>query len=252
MGSLDGKVALVTGGARGQGEAEVRLLHAEGAGVVIADVLDQEGGEVAASLGERADFVHLDVTDEAHWASAIDHVRERFGRLDVLVNNAAILRFGSIRDTTLDEYMQVLRVNQVGVFLGMRAVVPIMSEQHSGSIINVSSTEGMAGLAGLIAYSSTKWAVRGMSKVGAMELGAQGIRVNTILPGGVETPLVRSAGIDADITGWFTKLPLGRIGQPVEIARIALFLAGDQSSYCTGSEFVADGGLTAGFSVEGM
>jgi 3alpha(or 20beta)-hydroxysteroid dehydrogenase len=252
LGRLAGRVALISGAARGQGEAEARLFHSEGAAVVMADILDAPGEAIATELGERARYVHLDVTDESQWSDCVAATRRDFGRLDVLVNNAGILRFGAITDTSLDDYMQVVKVNQVGVFLGMRAVIPVMSEQHRGSIINVSSTEGMAGLAFLCAYSSTKWAVRGLSKVGAMELGAQGIRVNTILPGGVETPLVRSAGIETDISPWFHRLPLGRIGQPDEIARLALFLASDESSYCTGAEFVADGGLTAGFAVEGM
>jgi 3alpha(or 20beta)-hydroxysteroid dehydrogenase len=252
VGQLDGRVALISGGARGQGEAEARLFHAEGAAVVIGDVLDEEGSALASALGDGAQFVHLDVSQEDQWAAAVDQVRESYGRLDVLVNNAAILRFGSIRDTSVEDYRRVIDVNQLGVFLGMRAVVPLMTDQGSGSIINISSTEGTAGLAGLVAYASSKWAVRGLTKVAAMELGALGIRVNTILPGGVETPLVKSAGIDGDISGWFTKLPLGRIGQPSEIAQVALFLAGDASSYCTGAEIVADGGLTAGFSVEGM
>jgi 3alpha(or 20beta)-hydroxysteroid dehydrogenase len=252
VGRLDGRVALITGGARGQGEAEARLFHDEGASVVVADVLDEAGAALVDSLAERAEYVHLDVSDETHWAAAIEKLGQSHGRVDILVNNAAILRFGSIRDTSVNDYVKVVNVNQVGVFLGMRAVVPMMTEQGGGSIINISSTEGTAGLAGLVAYASSKWAVRGLTKVAAMELGSVGIRVNTILPGGVATPLVKSAGIDADITGWFSKLPLGRIGQPSEIAQVALFLASDASSYCTGAEIVADGGLTAGFSVEGM
>jgi 3alpha(or 20beta)-hydroxysteroid dehydrogenase len=252
VGRLDGRVALITGAARGQGEAEARLFHEEGASVVIADILDEEGSALAGALGDRARYIHLDVSEETQWAAAIEEVEQAHGRIDVLVNNAAILRFGAIKDTTVEEYLKVVHINQLGVFLGMRAVVPMMAAAGSGSIINVSSTEGTAGLAGLVAYASTKWAVRGLTKVAAMELGAQGIRVNTILPGGVETPLVKSAGIEGDISGWFTKLPLGRIGQPQEIAQVALFLASDASSYCTGAEVVADGGLTAGFSVEGM
>jgi 3alpha(or 20beta)-hydroxysteroid dehydrogenase len=250
VGRLDGKAALITGAARGQGEAEARAFVAEGASVVIGDILDAPGEAVAAELGAQAAYAHLDVTDEGDWTAAVRATRDRFGALDVLLNNAGVLRFGAIRDTSLDDYMRIINVNQVGVFLGMRAVIPVMSEQHRGSIINVSSTEGMAGLAGLVAYSSAKWAVRGLSKVGAMELGVEGIRVNTIVPGGVETPLVKSAGIDMDISDWFKQLPLGRIGRPDEIAQLAVFLASDESSYCTGAEFVADGGLTAGFSVD--
>ncbi|HEV3235080.1 MAG TPA: glucose 1-dehydrogenase [Candidatus Dormibacteraeota bacterium] len=250
MGRLDDRVALISGAARGQGEAEARAFVDEGASVAVADILDDEGEALAGELGEHAAFFHLDVTDEEQWSAAVAATVDRFGGLDILVNNAGILRFSAIRDTSLDDYMRIINVNQVGVFLGMRAVIPTMAERHRGSIINVSSTEGMAGLAGLVAYSSAKWAVRGLSKVGAMELGSDGIRVNTIVPGGVETPLVQSAGIDMDISGWFKQLPLGRIGKPAEIAALAVFLASDESSYCTGAEFVADGGLTAGFSVD--
>jgi 3alpha(or 20beta)-hydroxysteroid dehydrogenase len=249
VGRLEGRVALITGGARGQGEAEARLFCAEGARVVVGDILDAEGEAVCASLGERAAYVHLDVTDEMHWRNAVDAAVDRFGGLDVLVNNAGILRFGTIRDTSLDDYMRVIAVNQVGVFLGMRAVIPVMSDRRRGSIVNCSSTEGMGGMAGLIAYSSAKWAVRGMSKTAAMELGSVGIRVNSIHPGGIDTHFVRDAGIDADLGPWAKSLPLGRLGRAEEIACLALFLASDESSYCTGGEFVADGGLTAGIGV---
>jgi 3alpha(or 20beta)-hydroxysteroid dehydrogenase len=249
VGRLEGRVALITGGARGQGEAEARLFCAEGAAVVVGDILDPAGEAVCASLGERAMYVHLDVTDEADWTRAVDSTLERFGGLDVLVNNAGILRFGSIRDTSLADYMRVVNVNQVGVFLGMRAVIPPMTRARRGSIVNCSSTEGMGGMAGLIAYSSAKWAVRGMSKTAAMELGSLGIRCNSIHPGGIDTEFVRDAGIDADLEPWARSLPLGRLGRSEEIARLALFLASDESSYCTGAEFVADGGLTAGIGV---
>jgi 3alpha(or 20beta)-hydroxysteroid dehydrogenase len=252
LGRLEGKVALITGAARGQGEAEARLFHAEGATVVLADVLDAEAGAVAADLGDRARSVHLDVGDETAWADCVEGIKRDLGHLDVLVNNAGILHFATVRDTTLDDYMRVLKVNQVGVFLGMRAAIPMMSEQHGGSIINIASTEGMHPVPLLVAYASTKWAVRGMTRVAAMELGPLGIRVNTILPGGVDTPLVKSAGIDVDVSQWFKRLPLGRIGESGEIARLALFLASDESSYCTGADFVADGGLTAGLAIEGM
>jgi len=215
-------------------------------------VLEEDGEAAAVSLGERARFLHLDVSDEAQWTEAVHAIKRDLGRLDVLVNNAGILHFATLAATTLDDYMRVLKVNQVGVFLGMRAVIALMAEQDGGSIINIASTEGMHPVPLLVAYASTKWAVRGMTKVAAMELGPLGIRVNTILPGGVDTPMVRSAGIDADVSQWFRRLPLGRIGKADEIAQLALFLASDASSYCTGGDFVVDGGLTAGLAIEAM
>ena len=250
MSRLAGRVALITGGSRGQGEAAARLFCAEGAKVMVGDILDAQGEQVAADIGESAAYTHLDVTDEADWSAAVATTLQRFGRLDVLLNNAGTLHFGTIRDHSLEDYMRVVSVNQVGVFLGMRAVIPQMVEQRSGSIINVSSTEGMAGMPALVAYTATKWAVRGMSKVAALELGSHGIRVNSLHPGGMDTDLVRSAGITADVNGWFARIPLQRIGRPDEIARMALFLACDESSYCTGAEFVVDGGLTSGISVD--
>lgn len=250
MGRLAGRVALITGGSRGHGEAAARLFCAEGAKVMVGDILDAEGERVAADIGESAAYTHLDVTDEEEWSAAVATTLQRFGRLDVLLNNAGMLHFGTIRDHSLEDYMRVVRVNQVGVFLGMRAVIPQMVEQHRGSIINVSSTEGMAGMPALVAYTSTKWAVRGMSKVAALELGAHGIRVNSLHPGGMDTDLVRSAGVHADVNAWCARIPLQRIGRPDEVARMALFLACDESSYCTGAEFVVDGGLTSGISVD--
>jgi 3alpha(or 20beta)-hydroxysteroid dehydrogenase len=250
VGRLDGTVALITGAARGQGAAECRLFAAEGARIVVTDVLDEPGSALAAELADSAFYLHLDVSSEDDWASAAAEVRRRCGRLDVLVNNAGILRFGSLRDTSLADYQQVIAINQVGVFLGLRAAIGLMAEQRSGSIINISSTEGMTGLAGLGAYASTKWAVRGLTKVAALELGPLGIRVNSIHPGGIDTDMLRVAGPDPN--EWFAGVPLGRVGQPEEVARLALFLACDDSSYCTGAEFIVDGGMIAGIKVPGI
>ena len=247
MQRLDGKVALITGGARGQGEAEARLFAAEGAKVVVADVLDEEGSKVAAEIGDAALYRHLDVTREDEWSAAVDDATSHFGRLDVLVNNAGILRTGPLETTSLEDYMDVIRVNQVGTFLGMRAVVPALRAAGGGSIVNISSNAGMEGVEHVIAYVASKWAVRGMTKTAALELGQDGIRVNSVHPGGVDTPML--AGPEAEVfdqDAAFASQPLPRISQPVEIARLVLFLASDESSFCTGSEFSADGGRMAG------
>ena len=247
MGRLDGKVALVTGAARGQGEAEARRFAAEGAAVVVTDVLDEQGAAVAASLGTRAVYVRLDVTDEDGWKQAIAAAEARFGPVSVLVNNAGIARGAPLAATSLDDYMAVVDVNQVGVFLGMREVIPSMTRAGGGSIVNVSSVDGMTGMAFVVAYVASKFAVRGMTKVAALELGALDIRVNSIHPGGVDTPMLRPDGEERDLGGVFSRVPLGRIGTPDDIAALAVFLASDESAYCTGAEFVIDGGLTAGF-----
>lgn len=246
---LDGKVALVTGGARGQGEAVVRLFVDEGACVVIGDVLDELGQKLAAELGDAARFVHLDVTAEDDWTRAVDHAVEAFGRVDALVNNAGVLHFAPMADTTLDEFTKVVAVNQVGVFLGMRAVAPVLAAAGGGTIVNTASVNAFVGVAGTVAYAASKWAVRGMTRTAALELGSKGIRVNTVAPGSVETAMIAPDGVDSmgdHAKSAFDRLPLGRIGRPDEIARAVLFLSSDDSSYCTGAEFVVDGGSLAG------
>lgn len=244
---LRGRVALVTGAARGQGAAEARLFVEEGARVMIADVLDDEGDRLAEELGDAATYQHLDVGDEDQWADAVRRCETELGGLHVLVNNAGIVRFGPLASCTLDEYLEIVRVNQVGVFLGMRAVTPPMVDARGGSIINVSSIEGLSGMAGLGAYGATKFAVRGMTKVAALELGGVGIRVNSIHPGAIDTPMLRGALDGAALPeAMFAHVPLKRAGESEEVARLALFLACDDSSYCTGSEFVIDGGWLAG------
>lgn len=256
MGKLDGKVAIVTGAARGQGAAEARLFVSQGAKVLLGDVLDDEGAIVAKELGDAAAYRRIDVTKEDDWAAAVEDVVERFGRLDVLVNNAGIAKFGPLAMTSLEDYMAVINVNQVGVFLGMRSVIPAMTRSGGGSIVNVSSVDGMIGMFGVVAYVSSKFAVRGMTKTAALELGQLGIRVNSIHPGGVDTPMLRPEGVPAasnlDISSFFKRVPLGRICQPEEVAQLASFLASEESSYCTGSEFIIDGGLTAGFGMASM
>ncbi|MQA63062.1 MAG: glucose 1-dehydrogenase [Actinophytocola sp.] len=247
MGRLAGKVALITGASRGQGAAAARAFVAEGAKVLIADVVEELGKELADELGDAAVFQQLDVTDEAAWATAVERTVDEFGSLNVLVNNAGVLHFSRLEDTTLADYQRVMSVNQIGTFLGLRSVVAPMRKAGGGSIVNVSSVEGLAGTPFLVAYTASKFAVRGMTKVAALELGTDGIRVNSIHPGMIDTQMVRDAlgGGEFD-TSWIAKkVALGRVGEPREIADVALFLASDESSYCTGAEFVADGGATA-------
>lgn len=251
MSNLNGKVALITGAARGQGAAEARLFAQRGAKVMLCDILDSEGQAVAAEIGANAAYLHLDVTSEASWQAAVKAAVGKFGKLNVLVNNAGIVKVTDLADCPLDEYMQVIQVNQVGVFLGMKTVVPAMKQAGGGSIVNISSIDGLIGMTGGTAYCASKFAVRGMTKVAALELGKHGIRVNSIHPGGILTPMITGAGLDAQTAGEiFGRVPLQRIGQPEEIATLAAYLASDDASYSTGSEFIADGGLTAGFALE--
>ncbi|MFP3901622.1 MAG: glucose 1-dehydrogenase [Acidimicrobiia bacterium] len=243
MGRLDGKVAIVTGGARGQGEAEARLFVAEGAQVLIGDVLDAEGEEVAAELGDAAAFVHLDVTDEAQWDAAVSRAGELFGPVTVLVNNAGVLMFQAIHTTDPADFDRVVRVNLHGTFLGIRAVVPSMAGAGGGSIVNISSTAGLQGLPYVGAYVASKWAVRGLTKTAAIDLGHKGIRVNSVHPGGIDTPML--AGTDSEAP-FYKRLPVARMGRAEEVARAVLFLASDESSYTTGAELAVDGGATCG------
>jgi 3alpha(or 20beta)-hydroxysteroid dehydrogenase len=246
-------VAIVSGGARGQGEAEVRTFVDEGAQVVFGDVLDDRGEAVAADLGDAAVYRHLDVTSERDWDAIVATTLDRFGRVDVLVNNAGILRVRMLDGHTLDDYMQIIDVNQVGCFLGMRAVIPPMKEQRRGSIINTSSTSGFVGTLGLVAYTASKFAVRGMTKVAAMELGHFGIRVNSVHPGGINTEMLDQPEFaDLDQGTAYNGQPIPRIGTPEEVAKMMVFLASDDSSFSTGSEFVIDGGYLTGPLIPGL
>ena len=243
-GKLEGRVVLITGAARGQGEAEARLFVAEGASVVLGDLLDVEGKAVAESLGEAAVYAHHDVSDPSSWQDFVETAIQRYGRIDALINNAAIMVFKPLEEMTLEEYRSVIDVNQVGCFLGMKAVLPGLRAAGGGAILNVSSTAGLRGFAKGIGYVSSKFAVRGLTRTAAQELGPLGIRVNSLHPGGVDTAL--GWGYEGiDLEQMYGSTPLGRIGRPDEMARMALFLISDDSSYCTGAEFVADGGMLA-------
>jgi len=253
-GRVEGKVALVTGASRGTGEQTARLMVEEGARVVVADILDEPGRAVVADLGDAAHFVHLDVGSEASWQEAIDAAVSRFGGLDVLVNNAGLFLMEALEDTALADFERLVRVNQIGPFLGMRSVVPAM-KARGGSIVNVSSVDGLSAKNGLVAYAATKWALRGMTRVAALELGKYGIRVNAVCPeaGGpqMRAPYVPE-GIDPAMTLAFTHrlLSYQQARPPVElirdIARMVVFLASDEALSCTGADYPVDAGWTAG------
>jgi 3alpha(or 20beta)-hydroxysteroid dehydrogenase len=243
MGRLDGKIAIITGAARGQGAAEARLFAAEGARVVLADVLDDEGEAVAAEIGDAAVYTHLDVTDEPQWQAAVALAEDRFGPVTVLVNNAGILLFQPLHKTDLADFDRVMRVNVEGVFLGMKSVTPSMTRAGGGSIVNISSTAGLQGLPHLGAYVASKWAVRGLTKTAAIDLGHRNIRVNSVHPGGIDTPMVAGTSGDAP---FYKRLPVPRMGSADEAARAVLFLASDEASYIAGAELAVDGGATCG------
>ena len=247
---VEGKVAIVTGAARGQGEAEAKLFAAEGGKVVLTDVLDEEGRAAAEAIGDAARFEHLDVTDEDGWKAVVAATEEAFGPVSILVNNAGILAFNPIQHQDAAEFRRVIDINLTGAFLGIKTVVPSMRKAGSGSIINISSNGGMEGLPNLAAYSSSKWALRGLSRSAAIELGRHDIRVNTVHPGGIDTPILeplyRHFGKEKT-QAWLGGMhPLGRMGKPRDIAEAVLYLASDRANFVTGAELVVDGGVTAG------
>jgi 3alpha(or 20beta)-hydroxysteroid dehydrogenase len=260
MGRVEGKVAIVTGAARGTGEATARLLAREGARVVVADILEEPARIVAVELGPAGVFERLDVTSEDDWRRVVDATVAREGRIDVLVNNAAVLHMAAIEDTALADYERIVRVNQVGTFLGIRAVAPVMKRAGRGSIVNVASIDGMSAKNGIVAYAASKWAVRGMTRVAALELGQRGIRVNAVCPEAGNALMMRPYvpdAIDVELAASFSqrvlktqmKRPLAeKIG---DVAYMILFLASDESASCTGADFLVDGGNLSGTRIKG-
>jgi len=238
MGKLDDSVIIVSGGSRGIGAQICRTLASEGATVVVGDVLDDDGRSVAQEIGGT--YVHLDVTDPDSWQSAVDVATSTYGRLTGLVNNAGVVGFTPVGATSLEEWDRIIAVNLTGVFLGMEAATPALKTNGGGVIVNLSSTAGMQGYSNLAAYVASKWGVRGLTKAAALDLGTDNIRVVSIHPGGIRTPM--TAGLDEKA---YSRQPIARIGEPEEIAKLALFLIAD-ATYSTGTEFIADGGATVG------
>ncbi|MEZ4331673.1 MAG: glucose 1-dehydrogenase [Myxococcota bacterium] len=247
MGRLAGKVAIVTGAARGTGEATARRFAEEGARVVLTDVLDDRGHAAAAAIGGEVRYRRLDVAREADWAEVVEETEARFGRLDLLVNNAAILHMAAIETTALADWERVVSVNQTGPFLGIRAVIPAMRRAGGGSIVNVASLDGLEGLERFGAYAATKWALRGLARCAALELGRDGIRVNTVCPAGGSDEMAapfRPPGVVPE--AYVADRAIPRRARLEEIASMIVFLASDESSFCTGADFTVDGGATAG------
>lgn len=243
MARLQDKVVIITGAAQGMGETHARLCVTEGAKVVLTDINTDKGDKLAKELGDNALFIKHDVTNEDDWDSVVKQTKETFGGIDVLVNNAGITMAKSLLDTSLEDYRRILEINQVSVFLGIKAVAPTMKEAKKGSIINISSINGLVG--GAIGYTDSKFAVRGMSKAAALELAPHGIRVNSVHPGVIATPMIMQGDTKDSVEKFAKSIPLQRVADPKEVSGMVLFLASDDSSYSTGSEFVVDGGLTA-------
>ena len=246
---LEGKVALISGGARGQGAVEAKLFASEGASVVIGDILDDLGRQVEAEIAEsggNATYVHLDVTSESQWNDAVNTAVERYGKLDILVNNAGILIRAGVEDTTGEDWDRIMDINGKGVFLGTKAAIPAMREAGGGSIINISSVAGLQGSPASAAYSSTKGAVRILTKSTAVQYAKEGIRCNSVHPGIIHTDMTKDTlDTPEGERDWRVRVPMGRIGESEDVAKGVLFLASDESSYMTGSELVIDGGITA-------
>ncbi len=240
MARLDGKVALISGGARGIGGAIAGRFLSEGAKVVVGDVLDDDGGRLVMQLGDGVRYVHLDVTKPADWEQAVNEAVSGFGSLSILVNNAGIVNFGRIDEYAHEQWARIIDVNLTGVFNGIKAAAASLAREGAASIINISSIAGLRGYEQLSGYTASKFGVRGLTKSAALDLGGSGVRVNSVHPGVIQTPMTEGMTFD---TG---HVPLHRIGQPTEVADLVVYLAGDESSFVTGAEFVIDGGETAG------
>lgn len=259
-GRLAGRVALITGSAQGQGEAEARRFAAEGARVLVTDVLVDAAAEVASSIGDAARWCELDVTDPEQWSVAVAHCVEVHGRLDILVNNAGVGPTPRVIErTTLEDHRRTMAINLDGVFFGIRAVIEPMRAAEvrasgGGSIVNISSIDGIVGVPGMSSYASSKFAVTGLTRTAALELGRFGIRVNSIHPGVIASPMVAAASgeIRERLDRLMATQPIPRMGTPEEVANLALFLASNEASYCTGAQFVIDGGNLAGPPREGL
>lgn len=243
MARLKNKVVIVTGAAQGMGETHARKCLEEGAKVVLTDINAEKGQALAASLGENALFIKHDVTNEQDWLKVINETESKFGPVNVLVNNAGITMAKSLLETSLEDYRRIVEINQISVFLGMKAVTPSMQKTKQGSIINISSINGLVG--GAIGYTDSKFAVRGMTKAAALELSNYGIRVNSVHPGVIATPMITQGDTKTAVDQFAKTIPLKRVAQPEEISNLVVFLASEDSSYSTGAEFVADGGITA-------
>lgn len=249
MARLAGKVAIISGAAQGMGAATARLFAAEGAKVVLGDVLDEKGRAVAAELGEDvALYQHLDVREEDQWAAIVKAATDRFGKLDILVNNAAVTHFGASEELRKEDAERVLGINLIGTMMGVKHAVPALKANGKGVIVNISSVDGMRGCNGLVAYTASKWAVRGITKSYAYEFGPFGIRVVSVHPGGVNTEMGNPGheSVETVNARSFRRVPLQRIGEPEEIARATLFVCSDEASYISGAEIAVDGGWTAG------
>lgn len=248
MGRLQSKIAIITGGARGMGAATARLFAKEGATVVIADMLETEGQALAAEIGGDSIFRKHNVADESQWEALVNEVVTRFGRVDALVNNAGVVSFGPIETTTAQEFDRVFGVNVKGPLLGIKYVGKAMKAAGKGSIVNISSVDGLRGVNALAVYSSSKWAVRGLTKSAALEYGHHGVRVNSVHPGGVDTVMGNPQGQTGAVrNSGYERVPLQRIGEPSEVAAASLFLCSDEASYITGAELAVDGGWAAGY-----
>lgn len=246
MKQLNGKVAVITGGAQGMGAATVREFAANGAKVIIADVAAEAGNALQAELGEDAKYVHLDVSDESGWQSLRDTAIESFGRVDVLVNNAGIQYFAGVGDVEPEKILRVLSINVMGAMLGVKTLAPVMKASEGGVIVNISSLDGLRGVNGMSAYVASKWAVRGLTKAQALELGPV-IRVVSVHPGGVNTAMGNPTGESEDeLNLAYARVPLRRVGEPDEVAKVTAFLASDNASYISGAEIAVDGGWSAG------